>query len=116
MEKKTDSVNSNEIAKQVGIDRFTCPKCGGRMNGMEALKLFFQTVVETCRGGVKVRVMGFGVFEAKKHKGRIIKSPVLEGGKSKSKDQLVLSFRQSPGSKRLLNPEREKKTGGKRNG
>lgn len=115
MTTENKNLNSTELAQQVGIDKFTCPKCGGKMSGMEALKHFFESIVLACRDGAKVRIHGLGIFEAKLHKGRIISSPVLKGGKSKSKDQLVLSFRHSPGSKRLLNPGM-KGNGGKKNG
>jgi len=84
-----------------------------RIDTTKALNAFFENILKRCASGEDVHITGFGTFKARIHKGRTLKSPLLEGGEISYDDLLVLRFSASASAKRKLNsgakPKKSKK-------
>lgn len=80
----------------------------------EQVRAVFDDIVARVARGEEVKVQGFGTFKRKMHKGRTLKSPLLDGGEVEYPDSYVLKFHQSPIAKTTLNVAAAKDPAGKK--
>lgn len=92
----------NDVAKQAGLNPVDAGD-GRKVPTNDVLQKFFDLILEKCANGESVRITGFGTFKARIHKGRTLKSPLLENGEITFEDALVLRFTSSAVAKRKLN-------------
>lgn len=104
--KPENKINMSDISKEVGLHTITCPNCGSKMKGANAINAFFQAILRHCKNGMEVGIWGFGSFRATRIKGRKVKSPLLKDGEGTFKDRLVLRFHQYNAVKGVLNPDK----------
>jgi nucleoid DNA-binding protein len=104
---------ATHVAREAGLNPLRCPECGLRLDTLEAVREFFRVIIRRVRNGEKVHIKGFGVFSAKLLKGRVVKTPLMEGGEIRFTDTLVLRFHQAQEAKEELNrqagPKRKKR-------
>lgn len=98
--------NTSRVAKEAGVERVVCPRCGSRFRTDELLDRFFKGLIELLRRGEEVRIKGFGVFGARIWKGRTLKTPLIPGGGCKFPDTWVVRFRLSLAARNEINRER----------
>ena len=67
------------------------------------LERLFELIIARCANGETVRIKNFGTFKMRMMKGRILKSPLMEGGEIEFPDTQVLRFHQSTVAKEMLN-------------
>lgn len=70
----------------------------------------FEALFQLVRDGQSVRIAGFGSFDQKVIRGRVVRSSIINGGKpTKIPESIRMVFRQSAQSKDRLNRSRKKK-------
>lgn len=98
-------VSIQKVIKDVGMNPIQCVHCHRTVHTNQLWPGFFRAIIALLRSGETVSIAGFGNFRATILKGRVLKSPLLKGGKTKFKDKLVMRFHASNTAKRVLNGE-----------
>jgi nucleoid DNA-binding protein len=93
----------NDVAREAGANPIKCGSCFKSNDTSKVLSALFGVILKRVAAGEVVRIAGFGVFRARKFKGRTLHSPILETGEISFPDSLVLRFHQSVVAKRRLN-------------
>lgn len=81
-----------------------CPHCHAAIDLREYWKALFQTMLRRLSDGERVRITGFGAFEAKPYGGWNIKG--LDGKKKAVPKGRVIRFYASGKAKKAINAER----------
>jgi nucleoid DNA-binding protein len=108
----------NDILKEIGLNPIKV-QGGVSIDTTELIEALFVEIAKRCAQGKRIHIKNFGTFEARKHKGRTLHTPLVEGGEVTYGDMMLLKFKQAGKSKRLMNggaakvgedkPKKEKK-------